>query len=400
MDFGKFEVKHFDELDSTTWKLIRNYCYSNGYWIDHNFGLGRTRTTVILKAVKADWNNKWTLEQIEWVEERYDPLSRTTRKRKQELTGTPNLPSNLEPNTANSRGLSLEPQTQQFQDIKFETPPQQPFMLQDYRNLSDPWLQQYNQRLLYEQQHPAYRHQSTYGYQPTHGSQYAYELQHAYENQYRPNDYQLVPTPVPNFRSTSMKPHFDDSTSTDNHQPVPNGSISEIRDDCERVPERLTAPNDTSTADTSTLDTSTSNRSIPDTGTPKTNPYIATVFTTNPVSTTSTAKYISVAPPTQGTWRSNDYVSAVRLVDAWLFYEVGRGAVIYILGGRHKHARPRLSSQSRHHKPNITSYSQHHISLRRDNILPLNRNPHTKPVSLQTRHKQTAQNILKGAYYA
>ena len=293
MDFGKFEVKHFDELDSTTWKLIRNYCYSNGYWIDHNFGLGRTRTTVILKAVKADWNNKWTLEQIEWVEERYDPLSRTTRKRKQELTGTPNLPSNLEPNTANSRGLSLEPQTQQFQDIKFETPPQQPFMLQDYRNLSDPWLQQYNQRLLYEQQHPAYRHQSTYGYQPTHGSQYAYELQHAYENQYRPNDYQLVPTPVPNFRSTSMKPHFDDSTSTDNHQPVPNGSISEIRDDCERVPERLTAPNDTSTADTSTLDTSTSNRSIPDTGTPKTNPYIATVSTTNPVSTTSTAKYIS-----------------------------------------------------------------------------------------------------------
>ncbi len=24
----------------------------------------------------------------------------------------------------------------------------------------------------------------------------------------------------------------------------------------------------------------------------------------------------SVAPPTQGTWRSNDYISAVRLVDA------------------------------------------------------------------------------------
>ncbi len=22
MDFGKFEVKHFDELDSTTWKLM------------------------------------------------------------------------------------------------------------------------------------------------------------------------------------------------------------------------------------------------------------------------------------------------------------------------------------------------------------------------------------------
>ena len=28
---------------------------------------------------------------------------------------------------------------------------------------------------------------------------------------------------------------------------------------------------------------------------------------------------VNVAPPTQGTWRSNDYVSAFRLVDAWLF---------------------------------------------------------------------------------
>ncbi len=97
MDFGKFEAKHFDELDSTTWKLIRNYCYPNGYWIDHDFGPGRTHTTVMLKAVEADWNNKWTLEQIKWVEERYDTLSRTTRKRKQQLTGIPNLdsPSNL-----------------------------------------------------------------------------------------------------------------------------------------------------------------------------------------------------------------------------------------------------------------------------------------------------------------
>ena len=33
---------------------------------------------------------------------------------------------------------------------------------------------------------------------------------------------------------------------------------------------------------------------------------------------------VFVAPPTQDTWRSNDYVSAVRLVDAWLFYGVGR----------------------------------------------------------------------------
>ena len=28
--------------------------------------------------------------------------------------------------------------------------------------------------------------------------------------------------------------------------------------------------------------------------------------------------WISLAPPTQGTWRSNDYVNALRLVDGWL----------------------------------------------------------------------------------
>lgn len=73
----------------------------------------------MLKIVKAKWNNKWTLEQISWVEARYDILSRNTNKRKQELTGTINLASNLEPNTVNSCGLLVELQTQQFQDIQF-----------------------------------------------------------------------------------------------------------------------------------------------------------------------------------------------------------------------------------------------------------------------------------------
>ena len=37
----------------------------------------------------------------------------------------------------------------------------------------------------------------------------------------------------------------------------------------------------------------------------------------------------TVAPPTQGTWRSNDYVSAVRLVDYGWFYG-GVGGAVYI----------------------------------------------------------------------
>ena len=34
---------------------------------------------------------------------------------------------------------------------------------------------------------------------------------------------------------------------------------------------------------------------------------------------TSISTAITVAPPTQGTWRSNDYVNAVRLVDDLIF---------------------------------------------------------------------------------
>ena len=52
-------------------------------------------------------------------------------------------------------------------------------------------------------------------YQPTHG------IQHARENQYRPSNYQPAPTPVSN--------------------PVPNSFTSEIRKDCECIPECSTA---------------------------------------------------------------------------------------------------------------------------------------------------------------
>ena len=41
---------------------------------------------------------------------------------------------------------------------------------------------------------------------------------------------------------------------------------------------------------------------------------------------------ITVAPPTQGTWRSNDYVNALRLVDGFSMEWVVE-LFIYILGG-------------------------------------------------------------------
>lgn len=83
VDFRKFEAKHFDQLESTTWKLVKDYCYPHGYRIDHSLGPGRTCTDAMLKAVvEVNWNDEWTLKQIRWVEARYDTLFRFTCKRK------------------------------------------------------------------------------------------------------------------------------------------------------------------------------------------------------------------------------------------------------------------------------------------------------------------------------
>ncbi len=55
IDFEKFEARHFDDLSGTTWRVVKDYCYPHGFWIDHNFGPGRTRTTAMLEAVAAEW---------------------------------------------------------------------------------------------------------------------------------------------------------------------------------------------------------------------------------------------------------------------------------------------------------------------------------------------------------
>ena len=39
IDFEKFEAKHFDIFYGPTWKIIRDYCYPHGYWIDYNIGV-------------------------------------------------------------------------------------------------------------------------------------------------------------------------------------------------------------------------------------------------------------------------------------------------------------------------------------------------------------------------
>jgi hypothetical protein len=45
----------------------------------------------MLKIIRFDWNNVWTFEQIKWIENHYESLSRVIKKRKHEINDTSNL---------------------------------------------------------------------------------------------------------------------------------------------------------------------------------------------------------------------------------------------------------------------------------------------------------------------
>ncbi|MCJ1263194.1 hypothetical protein MMC22_003064 [Lobaria immixta] len=129
-DFGDFKEKHFNKLSNPTWNLLRDYCY--------------------------------TLDQIKWVEDRYNTLSRCTLKRKQELIGVTNPPLQQpgfgqqgfgqyglrQPGfrqiglgfstAADSQASSADPQTQISQDISYQHGHQfSPFPLQKCNNSAE-----------------------------------------------------------------------------------------------------------------------------------------------------------------------------------------------------------------------------------------------------------------------
>lgn len=64
VNFEKYEIRHLDEPEGSTWNVIRNHCYPHRYWINYNFGSNKTCTTFMLDADKVNWNDEWTIEQI------------------------------------------------------------------------------------------------------------------------------------------------------------------------------------------------------------------------------------------------------------------------------------------------------------------------------------------------
>lgn len=78
IDFMRFQVEYFDQLDNTTLRVFRDYYYLHRFQINFNLNLNKTCNIIMLEVVTTEQNNKYSLEQIKQVEERYHSLSKTT----------------------------------------------------------------------------------------------------------------------------------------------------------------------------------------------------------------------------------------------------------------------------------------------------------------------------------
>ena len=231
IDFKYWTKEQWDALDGKTWNKILTYCIPRGVWIEES----DNQSEVLMKLVSAPTYDidleDWDMDRINKVAKTYGKVSRGIALRLQHLRGE-------------------EPEEiQQFQDTGFQTPAQQSEIAPLYPDSSKPLPYEYRRHQsqkqeppllsqqtlqhpgqLFSQQTPPPQHPGPSSsqkqpfvsqdvrnqqYQPTHG------IQHARENQYRPSNYQPAPTPVSN--------------------PVPNSFTSEIRKDCECIPECSTA---------------------------------------------------------------------------------------------------------------------------------------------------------------
>jgi hypothetical protein len=90
-EFENWIETHFDHLNLKIWNDLRNFCYVRDVWINHNFESDRIKVSIMLNMIRFDWNNVWTFDQIKWIENRFEILSRVIKKRKHEFDDIFNL---------------------------------------------------------------------------------------------------------------------------------------------------------------------------------------------------------------------------------------------------------------------------------------------------------------------
>ncbi len=79
-----------------------NYCYSHEYWMNYNNLRQMSRNFLKTIDIDDEFYENWTLNQIQWIEKKYEYLFRMIRKRKQNLTSISESQSNDEDNISDN----------------------------------------------------------------------------------------------------------------------------------------------------------------------------------------------------------------------------------------------------------------------------------------------------------
>ena len=52
-DFKKFREEHFAQLPGATWSIVKDYCYTHEYWLDHNYRPNRSYALIMYNTVNS-----------------------------------------------------------------------------------------------------------------------------------------------------------------------------------------------------------------------------------------------------------------------------------------------------------------------------------------------------------
>ncbi len=95
VDYENWKEEHFNQLSESTWKFLRQHCYTHGFWLKETSAT--TSATSMLQAINSKPYEDWTMNQIRWIEERWNRLSKRMIKRKQRLINSDSLVSAIQP---------------------------------------------------------------------------------------------------------------------------------------------------------------------------------------------------------------------------------------------------------------------------------------------------------------
>ncbi len=116
VDYEDWKEEHFNQLSESTWKFLRQHCYTHEFW------LKETNATSMLQIINSKFYENWIMNQIRWVEERWNRLSKRMIKRKQRLIDSHSIVSVIESTIASviqspPSAISINQSSQQISSI-------------------------------------------------------------------------------------------------------------------------------------------------------------------------------------------------------------------------------------------------------------------------------------------